>query len=434
MKLFGIPIKIEIGFLIVTFFLGTGHGINVAMIFEWMVVVLISVLIHELGHALTAKFFKLEPAIILYGMGGLTHWDPQLIVTPLRQILITLAGPFAGFTFGFIVLAIGIIIPPSSPLLATTYRDLLWVNFGWGIFNLLPMLPLDGGQILGSIETWIKKRESRVITHVLSLLIALGVLILALSFGLIWIGLLGAWFAFSNGAGLVNAFKSGNAQQQQNDLVRAQLALKSGDYTNALKLAQRVVKDARVREIEITAYAIVIRALLKLDQLAEAEQEIEKFDRIYGGNAYLNAVLYFKKKQYADAVTYLRKSLDQMSSFKPSEMTDAAIAKHSQTTDVLYKERFELAHEIQQAAFQTGDFDSSLAAGSIAFEQTKDATIAYNNACAASRAGELTKGLFWVEVAINSGFTDRSQLTNDPDLELLRQASGFASLLTKIPT
>src|ERR1700742_3334403 len=145
MKLFGIPIKFEISFFVITLFLGFGRSSTPVLMIEWVLVVFFSVLIHEFGHALTIKAFGLAPSIKLHGMGGLTSWTDSRGLSPVRRIAVSVAGPVAGFLFGGLCLLFKpwLYNPTQSLLLVQTYRDLLWVNIGWGVINLLPILPMD---------------------------------------------------------------------------------------------------------------------------------------------------------------------------------------------------------------------------------------------------------------------------------------------------
>ena len=170
------------------FFLGGGFGItsreDFLMILLWIIVLLVSILVHELGHALTSrKMTGVTPSIKLWGMGGLAYPNTQL--TQKQSFWVTWAGPLAGLGFfGLIVLtcctvygiAVGtdltmFLLFPSTGINRETYtvlakmndpvlymlKDLLWVNFWWSLINLLPVFPLDGGQIYASIERSPKK-------------------------------------------------------------------------------------------------------------------------------------------------------------------------------------------------------------------------------------------------------------------------------------
>ena len=115
--------------------------------FIWVGVIFVSVLFHEFGHALTALCFGRNPRIELVAMGGLTYHDGEKL--PFwKQFLITLNGP----VFGFIIV-IAVYLLKDIPALSTGYAgqlllQILVVNIIWTVVNLLPVLPLDGGQLL----------------------------------------------------------------------------------------------------------------------------------------------------------------------------------------------------------------------------------------------------------------------------------------------
>ena len=183
-KLFKIPVRVEPWFWLMGFFLGGGIGIKsrqeLLMVLLWIIVLFVSILVHELGHALTSrKMTGVTPSIKLWGMGGLAYPNTQL--NQKQSFWVTWAGPLAGLGFfGLIVLtccaiygfAVGtdltmILLFPSretytvlaemnDPVLYML-KDLLWVNFWWSLINLLPVFPLDGGQIYASIERSPKK-------------------------------------------------------------------------------------------------------------------------------------------------------------------------------------------------------------------------------------------------------------------------------------
>lgn len=170
------------------FFLGGGLGItsreDFLMILLWIIVLLVSILVHELGHALTSrKMTGVTPSIKLWGMGGLAYPNTQL--NQKQSFWVTWAGPLAGLGFfGLIVLtcctvygiAVGtdltmFLLFPSTGINRETFtvlaemnkpvwfmlNKLLWVNLWWSLINLLPVFPLDGGQIYASIERSPKK-------------------------------------------------------------------------------------------------------------------------------------------------------------------------------------------------------------------------------------------------------------------------------------
>lgn len=206
------------------FFLGGGLGITsreeFLMVLLWIIVLLVSILIHEFGHALTSrKMTGVTPSIKLWGMGGLAFPNTQL--TQKQSFWVTWAGPLAGLGFfGLIVLtcyavygfAVGsnltmCLLFPSTEVYRETYTILaemnkpvlfildriLWVNLWWSLMNLLPVFPLDGGQIYASIE----RSPKRVWTvgMVTGALVAVAALLFLQQ---LFIAILFGYFAFQN--------------------------------------------------------------------------------------------------------------------------------------------------------------------------------------------------------------------------------------------
>src|SRR5215470_12143004 len=99
MKIFGIPVKVQPFFLLVAGFLGYSRNLPFEFLVEWIIVVFISILAHEFGHALTIRAFGMSPQIMIYGFGGVTSWTDEKGVSHAKRIAISLAGPFAGFLF-----------------------------------------------------------------------------------------------------------------------------------------------------------------------------------------------------------------------------------------------------------------------------------------------------------------------------------------------
>src|SRR5262249_47608723 len=137
----------------------------------------VSVMLHELGHAAAGLAFGLEPRIELHTMGGTTSWSTPRALSTAKRVTISLAGPFAGFLFGALVwLVVRALGPGVLPRFQNDFvRDtLLNVNFGWGLLNLLPMLPLDGGNVmthlLNALTHGRGERPARIVSIVMAAL------------------------------------------------------------------------------------------------------------------------------------------------------------------------------------------------------------------------------------------------------------------------
>src|SRR4051794_25779415 len=73
----------------------------------WMGIVTLSVLVHELGHAIVCRLFGYRPSIHLVGLGGLTHPNANETIPWHRDLLLTLAGPCCGLALGLFAGALG---------------------------------------------------------------------------------------------------------------------------------------------------------------------------------------------------------------------------------------------------------------------------------------------------------------------------------------
>lgn len=237
------PIRVHPLFWVMAAVLGamncnSAQGVILIMIAIWVVVIFFSILVHELGHAIAMRFYGEAARIVLYMMGGLAisgeeGWlasRSQRPRTSLQQVIISAAGPGAGFIFAavvaLIVFAAGgsvdirlynhvIPIPvielvrgeslfdtvtaqPSAIYLIEVITAALFINIFWGIFNLLPVFPLDGGQITRAImvhyDPWQGVKKSLFVSLFASILIAL----FGFTQGQSFIGIMFAMFAISS--------------------------------------------------------------------------------------------------------------------------------------------------------------------------------------------------------------------------------------------
>ena len=161
-SVFGIPVRV-----LPTFWLtGVLFGFDLLhrgqngplLLLIWVAVVFVSILVHEFGHALTARAFGYPPRILMYHFGGLAMYEPHTRYTTAKAILITLAGPGAGFLLFGLCYVLQTYLP-RDPIVAEAIRMLIWVNLFWGLVNLIPVLPLDGGQVCREVCLSISPRQ-----------------------------------------------------------------------------------------------------------------------------------------------------------------------------------------------------------------------------------------------------------------------------------
>jgi Zn-dependent protease len=164
------------------------------------VAVAIAMIVHELGHAVAAKAFKLwvRPIELGFFMGV----TPHQATTPWRSVAITLAGPGAGFALAALAVALDSALMLANvqlPALSTLLQFTLIVNVLLSAFNLLPTLPLDGGSALRSALTplWGERRAWKYVS-MLSVGVCIALVTLAFSMGEFFLMAFAGMFLWQN--------------------------------------------------------------------------------------------------------------------------------------------------------------------------------------------------------------------------------------------
>ncbi|MCS7239067.1 MAG: site-2 protease family protein [Thermoguttaceae bacterium] len=194
--LFGIPVRVHVAFWICALLLGLNSNTLTELV-AWVFAMFVAILVHELGHALMAQRYGFRPEILLYGLGGLTDYSGGAGgLKPLGswdRIYLALAGPLAGIALaiGVAVLAAGlgaqiqiarifgvipvplIATPIGSQPLTSFLQSIIWIGWVWGLINLMPVYPLDGGHIAREIMLWLNPQRGLEQSLVLSLYCAL---------------------------------------------------------------------------------------------------------------------------------------------------------------------------------------------------------------------------------------------------------------------
>jgi len=227
-SIFKIPVRAQLWFLVLSVLIGTTFGFkDPASVLLFVAVVFVSVLAHELGHAFSGRAFVLKPSIMLHGFGGMTSWTGGRAIGPGRSFLISLAGPAVGFlcggivalaSFALVVLAPGYHLPDPARHLANAA---LYVNIVWSVFNLLPIMPLDGGNALRSFWALTKIGDAEIVARVVSLVVGGGLALLAGLSGQLYITIILLLYLGQNVTGLRVRFATRGDETIQKQLREA---------------------------------------------------------------------------------------------------------------------------------------------------------------------------------------------------------------------
>jgi len=150
-QLFGIPVRVHPLFWLMAGFIAWIPD-RLDLVFVGILCVFVSILVHELGHAVTFRRYGHRGEIVLYLMGGYATGGA---LSTWRNVIVSAAGPAAGFALAGVVWTVRQALPPEVLRdyhgLWFSINILLFINIAWGILNLLPCIPLDGGRIMESL-------------------------------------------------------------------------------------------------------------------------------------------------------------------------------------------------------------------------------------------------------------------------------------------
>lgn len=153
----GVPVQIGASWLllaaVITFLVGSGApelgAVAYALGIVYAVSLLISVLVHEGAHAVTAHAVGLPVHRVVADLwGGHTAYDPRLS-TPGKAALIAVVGPVSNLVLAGLTWVASIAVTADIP--GRMLYGMAFVNLLLGAFNLLPGLPLDGGQLVDAL-------------------------------------------------------------------------------------------------------------------------------------------------------------------------------------------------------------------------------------------------------------------------------------------
>jgi Zn-dependent protease len=445
-RLFGIPIRVEPFFVIVAAL----FGINLSplwLVFAWVIIVFVSVLVHELGHALTYRLLGQRSAIVLHGFGGFTvpAGGGRQVLSKPKSVIVSVSGALTQI----VVLGIPAYLAVHSDwgdrqLIDWVFNggfnwwpvlDLLWfVSIWWGVFNLLPIRPLDGGHVA---ETLLGFRAACQLS-IAAAIVAGFITFRSGRFGLIGLLFFGL-FAFLNyrdlredqrtgtfdveapdggGGGRRRGRRRGRAnlsvvgpQGATPDLTprlpageaetRAWNALRSGEGARAASIMRQAGGGGN--PFLRASIALVTGPVEMADDLFEAAYTAEPA----GPPNLVPATL------LADSGRAVPVAARLVAAGRPGVEAAAGLQTH-----LHYAERFRAAAEVGEQVFAAGP--------------QSPAQTAFEVACSWARAGRAEEALRWVEAAVDAGFRAPGLLDGEPDLAPVRALDGWPAVRARL--
>ena len=462
-RLLGIPVRIHAWFaltgLIIWNFSG-GSALGWGTLPIALLIVFQGVLFHELGHALMGRRFGLEPHIDLAFFAGFTRWSGGRSLTPGRGVLVSFAGPFVGIVLGTIGLFTWMAFPSGLPShVQWALAMFVYVNLGWSLLNLIPILPLDGGNILAHFLQMMSPkggvRWARYIS--VGLVVALGGMLLLFTmadraryeqernepnreapveqpfnplFFLVFLG----FFGFSNVQALraERAFrKSGlaDATTPEDLLVLGSDAIERKDAETASQAAfilLRIAQDPTTRD---DALHLLAWARLLAERPDQAREALRRFSGERDPDPALAGTIALELGEARRAAELLRQALPDpfaanryVRALREGGELSGVVTLSS---DALGASQWEQLHEM---ALQRNDYDTAFVTASMMFECTSNGDSAIQAALALARTGRASDARAWIERARNAGFSDTRMLDEHEDLSTVRSLPDWNAL------
>lgn len=371
-----IPIIIRPAFWLFAALIGFLYSQSFVGTFIWVGIIFVSVLFHEFGHALTAMIFGKKPRIELVALGGLTFHDGQDLPY-WKQFLITLNGPCFGFILAMIAWAIERLVLNMPAPLAVVLHDIFVINIFWTVVNLIPVLPLDGGQLLRiALEGFFGANGLRY-ALISGLVIAV---LISLFFFLMQSFLIGALFflfayqSFEMWRRTRKMEESDRHEDLQAILIKAEEALLLGQVDVAITLFTSLREQAKKGLLWSTA----------TQQMALLEYEIGHRDKAY-------SLLMEAKDELADAPACL-------------------------------------LHEL---AFDAKNYPIVIELSARAFRLNQEGDVALRNATAFAQIGEVKPAIGWLHAAVEHGISSLSAVVQQELFDPIRNDPLFQKFLSK---
>ncbi len=372
-----IPIAIHPFFWVLAALIGWLNTGTLLGVILWTAVIVVSVLVHEFGHALTALAFGQSASISLMGMGGLTQREGRDLKL-WQEFLIVLCGPLSGLALCALSYQLLQMIAPSNPLIDRALTISVYVNLIWTLLNLLPVQPLDGGHLLRILcEAAFGLRGVKVALFI-SMALAAGLSMFFFSMGAVIGGLFFSMFAF-----------------ESYRMWRSALVLTVHDQNPDLQDMLTGVKDDLSR-------GDVGVALPKLQYIrAHAQRGV-----LYVAASECLAMIYHNQGDLQEAYKVLLP---------------------------LYKELSSVSlRRLHQLAYQTGDWAQAVQFGQRAFQDHPNVDTALVNSLCHGLLGEVKPALGWLQRAINEGLSNPGDIVKKAEFDKIRADAAFQRFVSAL--
>jgi Zn-dependent protease len=426
-KLLGVPVAVYPAFFVILFLFGyIGSSEYIAV---WVAIGFASILIHEFGHALTARAFGSPVRVELISSGGVTYHNHM---SEGRSLLVTLAGPATGIAIG---LPLWLLVDETD-YAGAVHAALVygvWISLAWSLLNLLPILPLDGGNALASILALTTGRERLVLARRISIVAAGLLAVFAATQGYIFGALYAAMFIGMN----FSALREHGEAPLRNELSVAH-SLLAADPAQAGRIADDVLAKKPSAQLLTAAVNTKLWSLLYRRDVAAAQELLARNPGLDVPPVTRGSVLLLAGDRER-GLAYITEGMDHD---KTLDLPVIDIVIETGALDDLTMRLRHLEFESGQMwapTFQAllhygARYAASARVGMLILDDENPRTgfTAFNVACSYTKLGEHDVAMQWLARAVDDGFDSVELLDNDEDIAGLRTRPGFAELRARI--
>ncbi len=170
-RLFDVPVSVHVTFLFIALLGVTSYPGDYVAIAVWTVAAFVSILMHELGHALVARTFGAKGVdITLYGLGGLTSFKHGQPMSHGRSFIISAAGSAVGIVVGgamWMLVRAGVFDWATFEV-AVFVNSFIFTSLVWGVLNWIPIVPLDGGHMVRHFVAIFNEEKAPLISQIIT--------------------------------------------------------------------------------------------------------------------------------------------------------------------------------------------------------------------------------------------------------------------------
>lgn len=436
LRIFGFPLRIEASFLVLAFF-SAYAGADTDVVVASFACSFVAILWHELGHAFAARLFGCAPSITLYWRGGLTHTGVPEGRPPLswkEDVVVSIAGPIAGFALGGLVWIVGRFWMPSGEVGYVVLQRLLWLNLGWGALNLLPLQPWDGGLATRALLVRFFPQRGLTLANVSTLVLGTALAVAAFLQGWYWATYLAI-------IGPIAAVAELRAQRQERDLDAAWEHWDAGRVEDVRRDAEALLARAANDTVRAKAIELSVFASLRLRDAARAKAAFDQYPSTLGPSNLLSAIIAWDAddldaaaKGFQEVPAALRERVYRpiVEAWLGSTWIERLEKAHE--ADVVAKMPYDLLFAIGTYAFYAERYVLARRVSEALFTAHRKPDDAYNVACSLAQEGDVAHALAWLERALEAGYADSGFLAEDPDLAPVHADPRWDALVARAKT